>query len=244
MAEYVTITAIESRQEASSARTYFFSTGSEFVYLPGQYVAVKLEGVEDPRGPQRPFTLSTSPTEKDRIGITVKETGSPFKEALHEIAEQGGELEGRLRMRGPMGNFTLDSDRSAIMLAGGIGITPFRSMIRYIADKSYNLPVVLIYSNDTPEDIVFRDELDNLAEQSKWLTVCHTITQPADAVDTWSGRTGRINGDFIRKQAAHLKSPVYYVCGPPAMVTAMCGIVIDELRTPKSDLMFEKFTGY
>lgn len=244
MAEFITLSSIESRQETSSARTYFFRTGSEFVYLPGQYVALKLEGVEDPRGPQRPFTLSTSPTEKEWIGITVKTTGSPFKEALLKIAEQGGELEGQLRMRGPMGNFILDTDRPAIMLAGGIGITPFRSMIRYIADKSYNLPVVLIYSNDTPEDIVFRNELDNLAQQSEWLTVCHTITQPADAEDSWAGRTGRIDGEYIRKQAAHLKSPVYYVCGPPAMVTAMCGIVNDELRVPKSDLMFEKFTGY
>ncbi|MDZ7735296.1 MAG: FAD-dependent oxidoreductase [Gammaproteobacteria bacterium] len=104
------------------------------------------------------------------------------------------------------------------MIAGGIGITPFRSMIRHAVDTAAGNAIILLYSNDTPDEIAFREELDSLAENNDWLTVIHTITGDSGS---WSSRTGRIDADLIAEHAGRLDSPVYYVCGPPDMVKAM-----------------------
>lgn len=245
MATVLELKSIEFRRETPSAGTFIFGlTEGGLDYEPGQYVSIKLEGVNDPRGPQRPFTLSTSPTENGQIGITIKMTGSPFKDGLQKIADEGNDPGDRIRMRGPMGSFTLDKERPAVMIAGGIGITPFRSMIRYAKDQNAGLPIVLLYSNDVPEDIVFREELDTLAKEEDWLTVVHTITRAEKSKKEWSGRTGRINRELIQKQAGPLENPVYYVCGPPGMVSAMTGIIQELPGVGQSDLRFEKFTGY
>lgn len=245
MASTLKAISIDSRKETPSARTFCFELDSGGLdYRPGQYITVRLEGIEDPRGPQRPFTLSSSPTEKGQISITSEMTGSPFKEALQKIAAQGNNIEEQLKIRGPMGDFTLDMERPALMIAGGIGITPFRSMIRYVRDQGADLPIVLLYSNSTLSDITFRDELDAAAGDSDALTVVHTLTRSAESGNGWSGRTGRIDSEVIAEAAGPLEKPVYYVCGPPDMVTAMTGIVQDELDVAESDLRAEKFTGY
>lgn len=233
--------SVESLQETSSARTFYFGLAEPFDYHAGQCITVKLADVEDPRGPQRPFTLSSSPTEPGRISITIKMTGSPFKETLKKLADDDARLAEQLTLRGPMGDFTLDTERPALMIAGGIGITPFRSMIRHACDHAEGPAITLLYSNDTPDEIAFREELDSLAENNDWLTVVHTIT--GDTGD-WSGRTGRIDADLIAEHAGRLDNPVYYVCGPPDMVGAMEKILEDELTIPEADRRSEKFSGY
>lgn len=245
MAATLALTSVESRSETPSARTFFFGLEQDGLdYLPGQYITIRLEGLEDPRGPQRPFTLSSSPTEGRRIHITTRMTGSPFKQALQKIANEEDGLEQRIKVRGPLGSFTLDMERPAVMIAGGIGITPFRSMIRYLADQKAGLPIVLLYSNNIVSDIAFRDELDTVAEKADWLSIIHTITRTSEIEHAWSGRTGRIDSELITEAADHLDNPIYYVCGPPGMVTGMAGIIQSELSVPESDLRVEKFTGY
>lgn len=245
MASKLNPRSIESRPETPSTRTFSFSVDDGgFDYEPGQYVAVKLEGVEDERGPQRPFTLSSSPTEQGQIRITSRMTGSPFKRALESLAEQDESIADRVRLRGPLGGFTLDPERESVMIAGGIGITPFRSMIRCLWDQGGGQHIVLLYSSTTPEDIVFRDELDTIAADAEWLDLVHTITEPHRAREKWAGRTGRIDTQLIADAADNLKNPLFYACGPPAMVSAMARIIEDQMRIPKADLRTEKFTGY
>lgn len=244
MSEIITPTSIDARSESASVWSFHFGLSEPLDYRPGQCITVRLEGIDDPRGPQRPFTLSSSPSETDYISITTKMTGSPFKEALKKMATDQATPGEQLILRGPMGNFTLETSRPAVMIAGGIGITPFRSMIRFVHDTGGNTPVTLLYSNDTVEDIAFDDELNGLAESTDWLTVSHTITQPSASKEQWNGRTGRIDGKMIAAAAEKLEKPVYYVCGPPGMVSAMSDLIQSEFDIDPDDLRSEKFSGY
>lgn len=244
MASTLDISSITARAETPDTQTFTFELDNSLDYQPGQYVTLKLADVDDPRGPQRPFTLSSSPTEKKRIAITLRQTGSPFKKALQQLAEQQKDISDQIKVRGPMGDFTLDTERAALMIAGGIGITPFRSMIRDLYDRGVNIPVVLLYSNRTAEDIAFRDELDDIAGATDWLTVIHTLTQSDETDDNWRGRTERIDGELVSSVARQLADPIYYICGPTNMVTALVDIVQGQLEVPEGDIRFEKFSGY
>jgi len=243
MSSDYTPVAVEAYAETPTTQTFRFRLdGAMFDFRPGQYVTVKIAGVDDPRGPQRPFTLSSSPSEADALWITTRMGGSPFKEALKELGA-GGDCSGRVNLRGPLGKFTLDRQRPAVMIAGGIGITPFRSMIRWVKDTQAEVPIVLLYSNETPAEIAFREELDDLAEAESWLEVVHTITDP-EAAEDWDGRTGRIDDKLIGEAAARLDHPVYYVCGPPGMGEGVHDAVVEDLGVREADLRPESFSGY
>lgn len=246
MAETLTLKSVTTRAETPSTQSFIFELGDDsLVYKPGQYVTVKLlDEIDDPRGPQRPFTLSSSPTDERHISIATKMTGSPFKKRLQWIAEHNVEPGKHLRLRGPMGRFTLDTERPVVCIAGGIGITPFRSMFRFINDRNGKMPVRLIYSNTTADDIAFRKELDELAAGGDWLRITYTITRSGNDEQTWDGRKGRIDADLISEASADLDAPLYYVCGPPGMVQAMTDILEQELGVPEPDLRTEKFAGY
>lgn len=231
---------VDEQRETPDVVTFRFARDAEKLqYQAGQYVALKLQDVQDPRGNVRPFTLSSSPTEEDFISITSKMTGSPFKERLLSF-EEGEEAE----VRGPMGWFTLDPNRPAVMIAGGIGITPFRSMLRDAADRGLNPTIVLLYSNSTPEEITFREELEELAEKLRKLKVVHTISHPERSKSPWHGRTGRINAAMIRLETEGLEGALHYVCGPPSMVEDISKLLKEGLSLEQGDIRVEKFTGY
>ena len=174
---------IGRRRETPSVQTFQFGIGGTgFRYRSNQFVFLELPGVQDPRGPRRPFSLSSSPTETEGISITSKMTGSPFKDRLGalEVGEVG-------IVRGPLGEFLLDTSRPAVMIAGGVGITPLRGMIRYAVDSDLPNPIVLLYSNKVPEEIVFRQELQAIAVGWGGLRVVHTLTRPQESTTSWSG---------------------------------------------------------
>ena len=213
--------------------------GKGFRYLPNQFVVLGLQDVQDPRGSDRPFSLSSSPTETDAIAITTKMTGSPFKERLASL-EEGEEA----MIRGPMGDFVLDPARPAVMLAGGVGITPLRGMIHYAADMDLPIPVVLLYSNKVPEEIAFREDLEDVAGKWGSLKVIHTITQPKESKTSWAGRTGRIDAALVKEGADGLKNPAIYVAGTPAFGERMVRLLNSEVGVPEEDIRVERFRGY
>ncbi len=228
------------RRETPSVTTFRFDTqGSGFSYLPNQFVFLGLPGVQDPRGPFRPFSLSSSPTETDVLAITSKMTGSPFMDRLASL-EEGEEA----LVRGPLGIFLLEPTRPAIMLAGGVGVTPFRGMIRYAADSKSTNPIVLLCSSKVPEEIVFRGELDDLAKAWGGLKVVHTITRPEESRTAWAGRTGRIDATLVREALDGLNNPVPYVCGTPTSVEAMVRLLRFEVGFPRESIRVERFKGY
>lgn len=211
--------------------------GRDFPFEPGQAITLQLPEMEDRRERQRTFSLASSPTE-DYLLVATRHTGSPFKQRLEEA--KGDDV----GIDGPFGEVTLDPERPAVMVTGGIGITPFRSMLRYAVDRKLAIPLVFLYSNRAPEEIAFREELERWAEEAENLSLHLTITRPDESERSWSGRTGRIDADLIREATAELERPLFYVCGPPGLVRGLGELLSERLDVPDEDIRSEEFTGY
>lgn len=223
--------------ESPGVRSFRLETTSgDLTYKPGQWLYVTLPALSypDERGARRHFTISSSPTEQ-YLQFTTKLSESGFKKTLWEKKE-GDELE----VRGAFGSFFLDpSDTSPrVFLAGGIGITPFRSMIRYIEDTESTIPVTLIYSAKTPEELIFFKTL----EESHRVKTVFTITEEAGD-DGWSRERGRISPEMITAHVPDWKSQTFWVCGPPTMVAALTDMVSD-MGLPAEQVRSEEFIGY
>lgn len=240
------LTFKDKKVEARGTKTFIFEKPPGFEYKAGQYMYFTIPELKypDARGNIRHFTLSSSPTE-DFLSITVRmREESGYKKTLDRLTP-GSEIPAR----GPEGVFMLDDDETTVpqvMIAGGIGITPFRSMARYATDKALPVPIHIIYSNSIPEEIAFRKELDELAAKNTNLKVTHTITKPEESTESWAGLVGRINDDLIRKlipDTRHLKSGTFWLCGPPQMVSAL-EEVLEAMQIPQERIRIEKFTGY
>jgi ferredoxin-NADP reductase len=231
---------IGSRIETPTSMTFRFSTkGSGFQFRSNQAVRLHLPGVQDPWGPARLFSLSSSPTEGDEIAVTVKMTGSPFKEGLRNL--RPGD---RAQFFGPLGDLIYDPSVPAVMIAGGIGITPFRGMIRYALDTGATEPIALIYSARTPEELAFRSELDGMAARHKAVTIHYTITRPDETRIAWTGRVGRVDEQLIRDASAGLANPNYYFAGLPEMIDSTMEILRSRWGLPEERLWWEPFRGY
>ena len=228
----------EVRRETPSTASFFFEPERPLAYLPGQAVSLALSGIDDPREARRTFTLSSSPTESDRLRITTRLSASPFKRRL-SAAEPGLTL----RLLGPLGQFLLEPHRASLMIAAGIGITPFRSMLRYAVDQGLQQPAVLVHSVRQPEEMLFADELIRLADGRSRLAVHHTVTGEVDP-SSWQGRRGRIDGDWLRRLSDGLPDPLYYLCGSPSAVAGLERVLRDHLAVPQTRIRKEDFPGY
>jgi ferredoxin-NADP reductase len=236
----VVLPLLESRRESPTVMTFFFSTrGSSFHYLSNQAIRLALPGVEDPWGAVRTFSLSSSPSERDHIAVTCKITDTPFKQALSRL--QPGDT---AEVLGPLGAFLFDGSRSSVFLAGGVGISPFRGMLRYAADTGNAAEKRLLYSARVPEELVFRSELDQMAHASPHVRIQYTVTRPTESTETWDGRVGRIDAEWVRETARSLHRPKFYVAGLPGMVGEVVAMLGGDLGVPEDDLDYEIFRGY
>lgn len=227
-------------QETPDVKTFRFDLeGRPFDYLAGQHLFMDLD-VKDPRGSRRPFTISSSPTEKGFISITTRIGSSPFKQRLNRLA-----IGERVKMKAPYGNFVLHPDlfQKAIFLAGGIGITPFRSMIKFAADERLPVSVTLLYSSRSFDQIAFRQEFEELACLNQNFKVIYTLTLEDGPHPNWRGLTGRIGAEMIRTNVSDIEKSVFYVCGPPAFYKAVSGI-LQSLSVASQNIKAEEFTGY
>jgi glycine betaine catabolism B len=235
-----TLPLIDSRRESPTAMTFRFATESTgFRYLSNQFVRLALPDVTDPWGAIRSFSLSSSPSEPGFISITCKISDTPFKQALAVMRPgQTGVV------YGPLGAFLFDRQRPAVFLAGGIGITPLRGMIRYAHDTSFRHDMVLLYSARTPDELVFRSELDAIAREGGRLHAAYSVTRPKDTTAPWEGRAGRIDERWIREATRGLHGPRFYVCGLPEMVGEMIRILEGPLGVPGESIDYEVFRGF
>lgn len=233
---------LKKEQIANDTYSFYFDrTAYLFDFKPGQYVRMILDlKTEDPRGRFRFFSISSSPAQKDMLMIATKITAdpSPFKQQM--LSFQEGE---EVRFFGPLGKFVLpdESDRSFILLAGGIGLTPFHSMLQYASDKDLSFPITLITSFSTVEEAAFYQELKAIEENGK-RDVVYTITHPEEGSD-WQGETGRISQQMLEKYILFPKDCIFYICGPQKMVEAMEDMVRDN-GIPDEQIRKESFTGY
>jgi predicted ferric reductase len=210
---------------------------SAFTYLPGQFHFLTFQGGHLPVE-EHPFSISSSPTEQFLLASTIKESGDFTKELRRARV---GDL---VMIRGAFGRFShrLHADESELVfLAGGIGITPIMSMLRYMRDAGDWKPSLLIYNNRTEEDIVFRLELDDMASASDThLRVVHVLSKPATS--DWSGERGHIDRAMLIKYAVGgNKSKGYYVCGPSAM-TQETVTVLQSLDIPTDRIHIEVYS--
>jgi ferredoxin-NADP reductase len=229
---------LKKQKVAADAYSFYFKKLEGFNFAPGQYLRMEIE-IQNPdvRGNSRLFTIAASPTEEDLM-ITTRVIQSSFKKTLEQMRP-----ETPVKIFGPYGTFVLKEEEKQphIFLAGGIGITPLRSMIRYALDKNLTIPITLFTSFKTPDDIVFSEMLRNI--KTDWFKLVETVTRPEESKTPWSGLTGRIDADLIKKNVSDLNNSIFYISGPTAMVDALTETV-RTLNIPQDNIRVEKFTGY
>lgn len=184
-----------------------------FDYLPGQFITVAVPAGES--RVRRSYTISSSPTQRDFVEITVKhDSGGLVSGYLHERLAVGDLLE----VAGPSGTFVFTGRecKCILLIAGGVGITPLMSVVRYLLDRSWSGDIYLIYGCRSPADIIFREELLYLARRHRNFRVAMTVTHP-EGTD-WNGNVGRIDKELISTSVPDLPSRYVHVCGPAAMM--------------------------
>lgn len=223
-----------------------------FNYAAGQYAFFDIGGVyNDPEGPVRHFSLASSPTEEEII-ISTRIRDTPYKKRLSSL-----EIGSKAKVTKPLGKFVLHDDYSkpAVLLSGGIGVTPFRSMIKYATDKQLPIRIVMFDSNRNIPNILYKEEFDECLNKNTNLKIVYTITekeddnQPSSATGVnkeWKGERGRIDKAMLERHLNdnEIKNSIYYICGPPGMLNAIKELLQNSLQIPKDQIRTEEFTGY
>lgn len=235
----VTLRLREVRTEALDTLSFLFAAEGLSGALPGQYLLVKVDAEDDPRRGSRSFTMANSPTE-DHVMITTRiRSGSVVKKKL--VSLRPGDA---LAAKGPLGKFTLPEGAApAVFLAGGIGVTPFRSMIKAAIDTGRRAPMTLVTSDRLPEAIPFREEVDRWGAANRWLTIARTVTRPTAGPRAWEGRVGRIDAAWIRDLGIDSSQGFVYIAGAPGFVDAMATVAA-SLGVPPERVKLERFLGY
>jgi ferredoxin-NADP reductase len=212
-----------------------------FGFRAGQWCFLNLpdRGLQDERGLRRHLSLASSPGDPEMVFAT-KLSGSAFKQTLARL-EPGAEI----TLEEPRGSLALPEDPAEPLafLAGGIGITPFRAMLRHAAQAATGHKITLFYSNRTPEETVFLEDLEALGRAHANLQIVATMTRMHQSSRPWDGPTGRLTGELIRERLPQWKTARYFLAGPPPMVDAMAG-TLEELGVPGDRVRAEKFSGY
>lgn len=206
-----------------------------FTHLPGQYATLTVE--PDGKPVKRSYTIASSPTKGDCLEITVKrEEFGLVSRYLHDHIKEGDELP----ITAPSGYFTFtgkESD-SIVLIAGGVGLTPMMSVVRYLTDRGWAGDIYLLYSCRTSRDFIFREELEYLQRRHPNLHVLATMTRAEGTV--WMGLRGHFNKDLIAVAVPGIASRRVHLCGPPAMMDAVRQ-VLEELGVPKEQIKTEAF---
>jgi ferredoxin-NADP reductase len=229
----------EKREVAKGTLLVVFDLGGEEVdFTAGQYFWVELpdRGHQDEKGLRRHISVVTSPTDRGVLGLATRLRDTAFKQTLREL-EVGDEVD----VEEPKGSFVLPeaTDRDYVFVAGGIGITVFRSMLRFIADKELPYRVTLVYSNRDRESAPFLDELADLEQRIDGLRLVLTMTQD----DGWNGESRHIDEEMLRDHLGELSGYTYLVAGPPGMAKGVEALLKDA-GVPEDSVVAGSFSGY
>ena len=231
MMQNLELPVVEINQETPTIKSIKLEKNN-FEFKPGQYVMVQLgTGDEDST---RQLSIASSPTENFLL-FSTKISESIFKKKYNEL-----KIGDKVKVKGPMGVFVLDENaKNIVFLGGGIGITPFRNMIKYATDKNLQNKLLLIYSSRVPAEICYKNEWDSWQKQNSNLKVIYTITDDP----LWQGRKGRITEAVIKEFCSGLNNVLFYICGPPAMVEGLSQL-LRTMNVPQQNVKIEKFIGY
>lgn len=228
------VRVLESTRVTPTVHSVKFEKPPGFHFAPVQFCGVELSTKQGPI--EYPMSLACSPT-RPYLEFGARVSDSPWKVAFAEL-RPGDDAE----VDGAYGHFVLDEASSAVLVAGGIGVTPLKGMAEYAADRRLPIDLRLVYSNRTPEEIVYRSELDDLTRQNPRFDVLHTLTRTPEG-SSWSGRRGRIDADLLRAASHGLSEPIYYVCGAPGMVQETYRNLL-RLGVDADRVRYEVFRGY
>ena len=226
---------------AEGTMAFHFEKPAQFEFKPGQSADVTLSNPPetDSEGNTRTLSIASSLFENQLVFATrMRDTA--FKRSLQKVP-----LGTDVKIDSPMGSFTLhkDSAKPAVFLAGGIGITPFVSIVRQ-ADRDRLLhKLYLFYSNRRPEDTPFFEALQILEKSNPDFHLVCTMTKMQQSQKEWKGETGLINKEMLLRQLIQLRGPIYYVAGPPGMVLGMRKMLVGA-GVDEDDIRTEEFGGY
>ncbi len=226
---------------ASGTMVFHFEKPAGFTFEPGQCGDFTLTNPpqNDAEGNKRSFSLAAAPYE-DELLIATRMRDTAFKRSL-KLIDLGTELE----LEAPWGELTLHDDARipAVFLTGGIGITPVRSIVLQATHDKLAHPLFAFYSNRTPNDAAFLDELAAAQESNPNFTLIATMTEAESSQTKWSGETGYITEAMLKKHLPDLKRPIYYLTGPPEMVAAMQKL-LKNAGVEEANIRAEEFSGY
>jgi ferredoxin-NADP reductase len=232
---------IKEKQEVAklTLMVIFDLLGAQVDFKPGQFFHVTLPdaGHQDDKGLRRHITVVTSPNERGVLGLATRMRDSAFKRTLRGLPV-GAEVE----VEPPEGNFVLpdDTSRPLVFIAGGIGITVFRSMLLYVKEERLAHRIVLVYSNRDRESTAFLDELQELEQQIPGLRLIVTMTEDPG----WKGETRRVDAKFIKDQLGdEFDKYAFLVAGPPEMAEGV-ERELERAGVDEANVFVERYSGY
>lgn len=219
---------------------WFGTSGTDFTFTSGQNADFTLldPPQTDAEGNTRTFSFASSPHYHDRLMVATRMRPTAFKESLKLIP-----FGTSVKVVGPSGDMTLPEDvtRPIVMLAGGIGITPFRSMVEYATQQGLEHDLTLFYANRTRPATAFLEDLEAWANRNRHLRIVPAIADEAPA--DWRYERGRIDRAMLERHLTDVRVPRYYLAGPDAFVAAMQRLLL-SLGVSRDDVRSEEFTGY
>lgn len=232
---------VGSWRVAEQTMAFRFERPPKWTFAAGQFVDITLMNCPktDAEGSVHGFSLASAPDE-ETLMVTTRMRDTAFKRTL------GAALpETEVRIEGPFGDFRLHHDgaRPSVMLAGGIGITPFRSMILDATHRKLQHQIFLFYFNRRPEDAPFLDELHHIESQNSNYTFIGIMTQAERSRHFWTGETGRLDHSMLERYLNDVRNPIYYVAGPASMVKGVREI-LTSADIDEDDIRTEEFAGY
>lgn len=238
---------LERREVAQHTMAFWFERPKDWTFRAGQFIDITLleQAAIDSEGPVRGFSLASAPHEP-RLMIATRMRDTAFKRVLKNMA-----LGAIAKIEGPFGDLVLhdDTTRPAVFLAGGIGITPFRSIAMQAAHEQLPHRIFLFYANRQPAEAPFLNELRSLEMRNVNYKFIPTMTDTRESDQAWGGERSSISGFMIAK---HLRAarpvlqtgaPIYYIAGPSAMVEAQRAMLAKG-GVGDDDLRIEEFIGY
>lgn len=233
---------LSSRQEVAEGTMAFqFEKPPGWIFKAGQSIDLTLldPPETDAEGNTRAFSLASAPREENLM-VATRMRDSAFKRVLRSVP-----LGTAVKIEGPFGDMTLHNNaaRTAVLLAGGIGITPFRSIVFRAAHEKQPHRIFLFFANRRPEDAPFLKELQTLEEANPNYRCIPTMTGIEKSPHPWNGETGWIGPGLLSKYLQGAPSPIYYIAGPPGMVKGLREM-LNKSGVNDDDVRAEEFGGY
>ena len=223
------------RQETPTVKSFRLDLGGqEFRFLPGQWIDCYAKVDEWPEAVG--YTITSSPTRNESIEIAVRYSeDNPVTRHLHEAAVVGD----LLHVDGGQGDFYYRRELgdSLVLIAGGIGITPLMSILRYVDATEPGVSATLFYSAKSPSELVFRDDLEEMAERNDNIRCILAVTGSTE--EPWDGHIGRIDFRLLKESQLDLDA-LFFICGPPPMGPEMAGL-LERLGVPISRIRYEQW---